>query len=356
MKTCLHRSHRDRTKDRRGGTWGSIWLFGTAVLACLTLSGCMGVIGSPSGVLVDETKPVWFFGFQVQPGQKVTIEAKDPMVTDLQAGWATIGTTTAINYPMFAGVYPWVTSLPIPNKYWAKPKDCATYDEQVNKQQPAPCVHPWTCATVGDTSLVRAKTGQYSTIVNYAGYAPVIDLRSAHDCYNAHPRTDPVTSYNPFLYYCQTSDSPIAVYHSLDYRDFGKECVQKINELRKLDGKPPLQEYKEGECDADSDAKCDYDWVQSHPTDPHHCSAGGALQNGCGVAPDVDHILGYCLESMYNEKSCYVSTNGKCTTCECAHYYFMVQYPEVDRVSCGIYQTPDGGFKSVQNYYRRRYY
>ena len=151
----------------------------------------------------------------------------------------------------------------------------------------------------------------------------------------------------------------------MDYVDFGEECGELINRIRRKEGKGPLEIYEDYECTADSNAKCNYE------NEPHHC---GGYQNDCAIArPSIDNILNQCIyQGMYvDEKICYQScmNNPACKNypewpnpgcyygekrgfgCECGHYVNMVISTSASKVACGLYKTPNGSYYSVQDFY-----
>lgn len=173
-------------------------------------------------------------------------------------------------------------------------------------------------------------------------------------CYSQHPG-------DAFFSYCTESGGTQV--GALDYRDFGQECASLINSIRYKESKPPLQIDEAGECGADSDAKCNYDWELTH-NEAHQCPGPGAQNESMykSSAP-IDAIFDQIYKQMYQqEKQCYLKNppTTPCGTsmdrcyldpnCMCGHYVNMVVCPDYKKVSCGLYKTPDGNFKSVQNF------
>lgn len=337
MKTFLHRSFTDRTNDSHERRWGDLSLFGMAVLACFALSSCMFQPGL--GSVFDKTQPVPFIGSTFNPNEQVTIQARDPQ-TQI---WGTLGTATSSSGVLGAFEYLWVTNLPIPSNYWGNSQDWPPkFDYHTGPWPTSP--HPWTCATVGDSALVRAATGQGAS---QTFLAAIGNDYPTPDCRNAHPDN------SDFVAHCATPNSPNVVYGALGYRDFGQECADLINTIRNIEGVAPLLKVdEEGECTADIQARCNYE------EGAHSCGAqgGGSGQNECATYSSVDDILKYCIwQDMYQaEKACY--QQGNCTKCpvsangSCGHYLHMIN-PNFVKVVCGIYKGPDGQFKAVQDFF-----
>jgi hypothetical protein len=282
--------------------------------------------------LQDKNNKVTFAGALVSPNEVVTIEAYDPQTKQWSTWPGATATSGSYIWPPGSARYGWAVHKVIPSQYWARDQECAA---------------------TGESALVRSKWGSV--------YLKSFALPGFWDCYSANP--DPVA----FMANCPAPESPNVLIPSLNYRDYGIECAERINTIRKIEGKPPLQIHDAGECGADSDAKCNYEWELTHPQ-PHHCPGPGA-QNECdykGSAGSIDQILDTCIwKKMYEaEKKCYQQnpTSSPCAddncyydeNCMCGHYVNMVVCPNYTKVSCGVYEFQDNygnwRYKAVQNF------
>ena len=283
----------------------------TAVFLVTALFGCM-IAPFDQQKVGTRPDPIVFAGGALTPNTEVVIEALDPQGND----WETIGRATSMDYPSDiegTDMYSWTTTITIKNKYW------------VND-----------CASRGYHARVRARIG--------TAYLASVD-EDAEDCYDR-------VGYANFLSECAASESPAARVYTNNYRDFGQECVNAINDLRAREGLPALTRYKEKECDADNDAKINY---ENGP----HTSMSGQAQNECSTRDTINDILNDCIEqSMYNEeKSCYRQYGDDCyygteTPCVCGHYINMTDKKYTyTKVACGLYFI-NGQYHSVQNFYR----
>ena len=282
-----------------------------ACLALLLLSSCM-LVPYDQTRIASKTEQVQFTGGVPNPDEPVTVEAYDPNGKK----WEQIGSATSSEPPFDAkgtDMYSWTVWLTIPEKYWAHE-----------------------CASTGYTAKVRSSWS--------LGEMISVDEDVA-DCWNDS------TDFSDFFLNCRSSQTPVARVYTNDYRDFGQECVDRINKLRALEGLGPLQRYKEKECAADADAKTNYQ------TSPHNSMSGDA-QNECGTRSSVDAVLSDCIEQgmYYDEKPCYQQHGSSCyygdtTSCVCGHYINMTD-TQYKKAACGLYKTPSGSYHSVQNFYR----
>jgi hypothetical protein len=315
MKTRLYGFFMKKMGINKGLTGAHHYLFWLTMLAPLVLTSCMLVPYADMDP-VDKTKPVQFVGAVITPNSTVTIQAQDPQ----SKGWSNIGQATSLgsDFPGGSSQYIWSTWLTIPSKYWT--------EGQI-------------CASTGESALVRSQWNSVSLPTT---------TKDAGNCYSNHPGAD-------FLTYCKGPESPNVRVGALGYRDFGKECANRINYIRALEGKPALEIDEAGECVADSDAKCNYEWELSNP-EAHHCFHGSA-QNECSYksAQSIDGILDDCIwQQMYKiEKVNYQNNPSNCYSAPwpngCGHYVNMV-VSNYTKISCGLYKTPNGLFKSVQNF------
>jgi hypothetical protein len=161
-----------------------------------------------------------------------------------------------------------------------------------------------------------------------------------------------------FLFDCKAPQSPAVRVAGLDFRDFGKECVNTINLIRKTEKKPPLKAYEAEECAADSDSKVNYEYNRDVDPNEFHKQESGDAQNTCPPYSSIDDILDDCVwKDMYlHEKQNYLKNPGGCYHLNwpdgCGHYYNMVVDPDLNKVACGLYETPKGEWWTTQNFYR----
>ena len=309
----VHTAGGRQTRKAASG-WGifTVLSFGaTAVFLLTAFSACM-IVPFDQQTVGTRSDPVVFAGGVFTPNAEVVIEALDPQGND----WETIGRATSVDYPSDiegTEMYYWTTTVTIANKYWVQD-----------------------CASKGFHASVRSRIG--------GAYLASVE-EDAEECY------DRVGAAN-FLSECTAPESPAARVYTANYRDFGQECANVINDLRAREGLPALTRYKEKECDADEDARINY---ESGP----HTSMSGQAQNECSTRDTINDILNNCIrQSMYNdEKSCYQQYGDDCyygteTPCICGHYINMTgKNYTYTKVACGLYII-NGRYHSVQNYYR----
>lgn len=335
MKKLLHSLFGIKKNARRQQKYMDICLLAMTILVSLALANCM--LLPNEDMRYNKNAPIFFAGGTKDPNVNITIQAwsgAGPFI-----GWEDIGNFTSASYkwPDWGATYayPWYGELLIGSKYWGPPNECAT---------------------VGTQALVRAKVegGNYP----FGDY--LFTARGLPGCYLDHPGLD-------FYTYCASSFPGAAWVRALDYRDFGKECAKVINEIRAAEGQNKVLVIDEsGECGADDDAFCNWNWELTHD-EAHHCPGPGAQNETTykSTAPSVDYILNTSIKKkMYeDEKTCYQQNppstlcgelqDGcyKDPNCMCGHYVNMVVCPNYTKVSCGIYTTPDGSYKSVQNFF-----
>ena len=302
-----------------------------AVIVSFTLlgfTGCMLPIDKYEVEDIYEEIP--FSGGVIGPNVDISILAYNQDIDDFEE----IATASSIGIPQDLkgyDIYHWSESVAIPEKYWM--------DD---------------CASEGRFAVVRAKTLNYDLISLEQGYK---------NCFN---QSD---TFMDFISDCASSQNPNARYYTKDYRDFGQECVDRINTLRALEGLAPLQRYKERECVADDNAKYNFE------NGPHASKDGKKLVNGkwtgnadpsyraqndCSYGKSsIDNVLDDCIEQgmYYDEKPCFESYDeedcyggGKDGPCECGHYVNMTNI-SYNRVACGLYKTPDGKYYSIHNFF-----
>ncbi len=350
METFLHKFLGIKKNiNQRVKRYSDLCLFGIAILALLALSGCAAMVLPSENMRWDMNAPVFFAGGVKDPGVKITIQAWG------WDNWYDIGSfKSESNKWQGLGAdyaYLWYGWLPIDAKYWGNEDTVAGY-----------------CAQIGHSADVRAKLENGSNL--FAG--TVWDWPS---CYWNHPGSD-------FYKYCWSDPGAgiDTMVRATDYHHFGKECVAAINALRKKEGKPLLQMYEWGNCEADENAKYNYQYHLTHPTENwHQHQPGGAAQNGCPKYPTYDSLFS-CIalwdDKPYGnnpgEKTCFQknplpddTNDHRCainvqslpyycygSNCECGHYVNMINCPVYTKVSCGIYKAPDGNWAAVANFYQ----
>lgn len=368
MKTCLHRFFGIKKKVSQKVKLSNLYLFGIMILALFTLIGCgpfatcSKCMTSPYDNELGWSGPIdyknYFSGQVPSPNEVVKINAYNWNTNK----WEEIGSTTSI-YSQFGPPYHWFVWLPVLGQYW--------------KPQLLPAPH---CATAQYYARVKALTdteGTLDTLIENWG-----------DCSKSHP--------NDFESYCLTPDHE-AQLQSILY-DFGTYCADQINKIRAKEGKQPLLIDEAGECGADNDAKCNYEWEkdncvagypmcsqQCNQCSPGFCCAhrcqGPGAQNECdwkSSSSRIEEILVNCIwngwytngmGNNYDEKSCFQKNPLPADTvyhqcaineslpyycygadCNCGHYVNMVSCPKYTHVSCGLYVTPEGRFKAVANF------
>ncbi len=132
---------------------------------------------------------------------------------------------------------------------------------------------------------------------------------------------------------------------------FRKDCVDRINKLRKLEGLPNLVRDQSKETCSNDDAK-----VNFQSNDPHAQMCGQA-QNTCPELVSTDKILNVCIQQQmyYQEKQNYMKNPNNCYNAPwpntCGHYVNMTD-TRYTKAACGLYRTPSGGFFSVINFFK----
>ncbi len=343
METFLHKFLGIKKNINQGvKRYSDLCLFGIAILVLLALSGCAAMVSPNEGMRWDMNAPVFFAGGVKDPGVNIKIQAwgwdKWYEIGSFKSEsnkWQGLGADYA---------YLWYGWLPIDAKYWGNEDTAAPY-----------------CAQIGHSAQVGAILDGGNNLFTVCWDWPW--------CYSAHPGAD-------FYKYCWPAGDPAGDFtwvRATDYHHFGKECVAKINAIRKNEGKPTLlQEYEAGECEADENAKYNYQYHLTHPTENwHQHQPGGAAQNACPKYPTYDSLF-KCIEQWAAEKTCFQknplpddTNDHRCainvqslpyycygSNCECGHYVNMINCPVYTKVSCGIYKAPDGNWAAVANFYK----
>jgi hypothetical protein len=282
------------------------YLAGAAVLAVMALASCMLTPHDEEKTASDQE--VLFSGAFPASQAKITIQAYGNK-------WEEIGNTTSTSLKLstkFGTWYVWSMRKKIPAQFW---------------------IH--SCASAGEHTRVRSRFA--------FGYLSSVQ-KDFSSCYSG------IDTYWEFVSQCTAPQSPVARVYTPDYRDFGKECVDRINTLRATEGLGPLVRHVPGECDADKDAKINYE------TGIIHKSQSGNAQNECPTYSSISDILDDCIEQKMfkNEKKCHQQIPNTCydnSSCECGHYVNMTA-SQYKKVACALYETPSGTFKSVQNFYK----
>ena len=128
--------------------------------------------------------------------------------------------------------------------------------------------------------------------------------------------------------------------------DFHSACIDRINKIRDLEKLSRLSRDKPKEAAADLDARINYETNVFHKSSPGN-------QNECAERSSVKEILDDCIEKiMYKEeKECSAKKQKDPTViCESGHYDNLTNGISKN-AACGIYVTPNGWFKSVQNFF-----
>lgn len=128
--------------------------------------------------------------------------------------------------------------------------------------------------------------------------------------------------------------------------DFYVDCVARINQLRwECQCLPPLERWEEGEDCANQQAQYDYEHDEAHAgISARICEPSNASQNECpDYNPNFD-IVNFCLQQMWDE--------GPGEPYIAHGHYINMSDPNITKVACGLYITPEGNFWSVQNFSR----
>ncbi len=147
--------------------------------------------------------------------------------------------------------------------------------------------------------------------------------------------------------YTETPKSPVPddesglIVQSARYQ----QCVDRINDFRATEGKPPLVRWEDQEKCTDGQAKSDAEAGKAHGAFGV-CSEMG--QNECPGWGSVDEVLSRCLESMWNEKDL-LAKNPNAPFEQVGHYKNMSS-TSFTKVACGFYEKPDGSLWAIQNF------
>jgi hypothetical protein len=127
--------------------------------------------------------------------------------------------------------------------------------------------------------------------------------------------------------------------NGVPYQEMRELCVQRINEYRATEGKPPYKRWRSGEECADEEARLDSESGVAHGAFP---MCGERAQNECPGWPSVEDTVQGCLDMMWAEGP------GEPFS-EHGHYLNMssTQYTEV---ACGFHVTSSGSVWAVQNF------
>lgn len=118
-----------------------------------------------------------------------------------------------------------------------------------------------------------------------------------------------------------------------------QSCVDKINELRASEGKPPYERWVAGEGCADEQAALDA------TTDSPHGNFGmceESAQNTCLWRDSVEAVVGGCLDQMWAE--------GPGEPFSEHGHYLNMSSDQYTQVACGFYEGPDGSIWASQNF------
>lgn len=120
------------------------------------------------------------------------------------------------------------------------------------------------------------------------------------------------------------------------------DCINRINQFRATcQCLPPLKRWKDGEACANEQSKYDSDKGQAHAGYNARICRGGGGQNECPRYRSEQHVIGTCLQQMWNEGP------GEPFS-EHGHYINMTN-KRFSRVACGIFQGNNGTW-AIQNF------
>lgn len=125
--------------------------------------------------------------------------------------------------------------------------------------------------------------------------------------------------------------------------DPAADCVARINQFRmECQCLPPLQRWVEGEACADQHAEYDSTRGAHAGFRAHICPQGGFGQNECPGYNGFDHVIGVCLQQMWDE--------GPGENFQAHGHYLNMTNPRFSRVACGFYEGGRGNMWAVQNF------
>lgn len=136
---------------------------------------------------------------------------------------------------------------------------------------------------------------------------------------------------------------------------FCAKCLEKVNDLRALEGLPPLGDAtpQQKTC-SDENAKGNFE------ADNPHANQCGQAQNTCPSAYGTfDEILETCIDDQmfHHEKDIYAKNPDGCENLDwpdgCGHYVNMTDKNNrgYKTVACGVYVTPSGAPYVVLNFF-----
>jgi hypothetical protein len=115
------------------------------------------------------------------------------------------------------------------------------------------------------------------------------------------------------------------------YEDARADCVDRINAFRATEGKPPLEQWTDGESCADEQSKDDANGDGAHG---NFGKCGEFAQNTCPGWGDIDQVLNGCLQSMWDE--------GPGEPFSEHGHYLNMSSESYTMVACGFYEMDDG--------------
>jgi hypothetical protein len=116
------------------------------------------------------------------------------------------------------------------------------------------------------------------------------------------------------------------------------ECVDRINQFRATEGKPPYQRWTGAEVCSDDEARKD-----AASGEPHGAfgQCGESAQNECPDYNSVTSVLGSCLDQMWAE--------GPGADFQQHGHYLNMSSTNYTKVACGFHESPKGVW-AVQNF------
>ena len=118
-----------------------------------------------------------------------------------------------------------------------------------------------------------------------------------------------------------------------------QRCLERINQFRATEGKPPYERWSAIESCTDGEARKDSMSGKAHDAFPE---CGEAAQNECPGYKSLDDTLGRCLDQMWAE--------GPGADFQKHGHYLNMSSTRHSRVACGFYQTPSGSVWAIQNF------
>lgn len=209
-----------------------------------------------------------------------------------------------------------------------------------------------------ETSIVSHAPGSPGTSIEPGGYFGGDWLKRTWTVYNCNTRIQIHIDPGDDIDESNEDDNTWTkiLDHSICQEDpaktaFYKDCVDRINKLRNLEGLGDLLLDQSKQACSNADARVNFASI-----DPHAQQCGQA-QNTCPALASPQKILDGCIEQQmyYQEKANYTKNPSECYNAAwpntCGHYVNMTN-KSYTKVACGMYRTPSGDFFAVMNFFK----